>query len=174
MLKKHLNLFTLLCLCQFVFSQQSQEKFTKSLLSGDVISAIKHFEGIKNKESLKSDIHYFATLAYAKNNDFKNAFNHLSIAAKKGLSNIEIYNDGSLDTLKTLDGYNKIITLINKNKELATQELKQIHKNISYKFKNTSSNDKKVELEEIIAKTEKEEEKLKKKSEKACFLETCQ
>ena len=109
------------------------------MLMGDVSSALNHFNAIEDKDALTSDIYYFATIAYTKNNDLSNAMKCLTIASEKGLANIESYNDGSLDTLKTLEGYDKIATKLKSNKTQALKELKQLHNELIYKFENETS-----------------------------------
>lgn len=151
-MKKHgILILTAICLTNFLFSQNNEDHFVQSMLTGNVSMALTHFNNIKNRDSLKSDIHYLAAIAYTKNNDLKKALKQLSIAADKGLTNMETHNDGSLDTLKTLRNYNDIANNIKSNRILAKKELKQLHKQLAYNFYSKATS-KRVSLEMTPAK----------------------
>ncbi|RNC87735.1 MAG: hypothetical protein ED556_00670 [Winogradskyella sp.] len=148
---KH-TFFIIAFLCyHFLASQTNEERFVQSMAYGDSKSALEYFNHIENKESLKSDIHYYASIAYAKANDLNNALEQLNIATDKGLANIEIFNDGTLDTLKTISEYAKIESKLVSNKEMAMQELSKLHDKLIYKY-NSDPSSSKVELEMTPAK----------------------
>jgi len=132
-------LFLMLLLLFNKANAQDREKlFVQSIMSNDFTAAKSHFENIENVHMLKSDLHFFAALAYIKNNDMQTAMKQLEIAVEKGLVNTSI-ESVSLDTLRSFPEYKKIAKKLKKNKKRAVKELTRLQKRLTYTFNHISS-----------------------------------
>lgn len=124
---------------QLISAQDFKTTFPQLILQGKITEAITLFESYLDKEKLNSEYYYYATIAYAKNNDIDDALNQLEIALQKGLTNIETYNDGSLDPLKTTSAYPKLEKVLQENRRQGFVALKKRQKQLAQDFEESTT-----------------------------------